>query len=618
MEFNPSYMKHFYNFFSQRNEKVNYLKSTLFGLAVMLGGGSFVSAQVSAYSFAQSSETYTSITGTVLAEATGNTSATNLDSNFYPVTLPFGFVFNGTSYTSLNVSTNGFITFGATAPATSTSSPISGTVAYDGAVSAWGRDLSTVFDINGTTGNISWETVGSAPNREIVIQWKNFRPAYSASTTAAYTFSFQIRLQETSNAIKMVYNSGAFLVGSTAIATTAQIGLRGSTNTDFNNRLNATTLEFINSTAGTANSSTQAANTTNAIPGMPPAGLTYTWSVPTCWMPSGVNVTGATTNLATVNWTAPSPAPANGYEVYYSTSNTVPTASTPATITGITGLSTPLSPLQPATNYFVWVRSVCSTSDKSNWTPLTNFATQCDALPGSYFEGFEGYTGVTNGNAGVLPVCWTNLGSNNGGHISNSTTITGSNTLYMWTSGTRIAYVALPAMSTLQSGTYKLKFDAKASVTANGILQVGYVDPSNNFVQLTTFSVTTTNTVYPFTFDIPALPAGVTQLALKNLGTPANSLSIDNISYEPRTLSTLETAKKDALKIYPNPFSDNISISDADKVKSVIVADVSGRIVKMIDNVSSSVNLSELKTGLYILNVQYKDGTRSSHKIIKK
>lgn len=188
----------------------------------------------------------------------------------------------------------------------------------------------------------------------------------------------------------------------------------------------------------------------------------------------------------------------------------------------------------------------------------------------------------------------------------------------MWTSGTRIAYVALPAMSTLQSGTYKLKFDAKASVTANGILQVGYVDPSNNFVQLTTFSVTTTNTVYPFTFDIPALPAGVTQLALKNLGTPANSLSIDNISYEPRTLSTLETAKKDALKIYPNPFSDNISISDVDKVKSVIVADVSGRIVKMIDNVSSSVNLSELKTGLYILNVQYKDGTKSSHKIIKK
>lgn len=188
----------------------------------------------------------------------------------------------------------------------------------------------------------------------------------------------------------------------------------------------------------------------------------------------------------------------------------------------------------------------------------------------------------------------------------------------MWTSGARIAYVALPAMSTLQSGNYRLKFDAKASVTAGGILQIGYLDTSNNFVELTTFSVATTTTVYPFSFDIPALPAGVTQLALKNPGTPANSLSLDNISYEPKTLGTSEVAKKDPLKIYPNPFSDLITISDIDKVKSISVVDVSGRMVKTMENISSEINLSELKTGLYILSVQYKDGTKSSHKIIKK
>lgn len=611
-------MKHFYQFFSQRRKNSNNLKNGLLGLTMLLGGGMF-SAQVSGYMFSQSSGTYTPITGNVLAGATGNTSATSLDSNVYPVDLPFGFVFNGVTYNSLNVSTNGYVTFGTIAPSTTTSTPISSTLGYAGAISAWGKDINSVFDVNGTTGNISWETIGVAPNREMVIQWKDFRASYNISTTSAYVFSFQIILQEGTNKIKTVYNNGAYLVGSTAVSSTAQIGLRGNSNSDFNNRLNASTLEFFNSTTGTANTSTQAFNSVNATPGMPPAGLTYTWTPPTCFAPSGVNITGTTTTSATVNWNASSTVPANGYDLYYSTSTTPPDSSTQPTMTGLMGLSVPLSQLQPSTNYSVWMRSACSATDKSNWSPRINFATQCDPLPGAYFEGFEGYQGTTNGTAGVLPACWNNLGTNTGGHISNSTTITGSNTLYLWTSGsTYVAYVALPAMSTLQSGNYRLKFDAKASVSANGILQIGYLDTSGNFAELTTFSVPTSGTVYPFSFDLPALPAGVSQLALKNPGTPANSLSIDNLSYELKTLATSEVAKKDPLKIYPNPFSDVIHISDIEKVKSISVVDVSGRMVRNVEKVSSELNLSELQMGVYILDVQYKDGTRASHKIIKK
>lgn len=707
-------MKHFYNL-SKCVKNWSYLKKAVFGIAFILGTCQSIDAQVNAYSFAQSTGSYTPISGTVLGAATDNTSTANLNSNVYPVTLPFNFVFNGTSYSSLNVSTNGFVTFGATAPLTTTTTPISSTTAYEGAISAFGRDISSFFNVNGITGSIAWETVGTAPNREIVIEWKNFRPNSSAVITTVYSFSFQIRLQETSNVIKTIYDAGTYLAGSTSISGTVQVGLRGATTADFNNRLNASTLEFINSTPGTASSSAQNMNTTNAIPGMPTAGLTYTWTPPSCWTPSGVNVTNITTNSATVNWTAPSIAPGSyevyystsntaptssttpslqnitgvttpisplqplttyyvwvrsscgtsdkstwtsvanfttqptcwtpsgvnvtnittnsatvnwtapttapaSYEVYYSTSNTAPTSSTVPSLQNITGLSTPIGPLQPSSVYYVWVRSSCGTSDKSTWTSVTNFATQCDAITGSYFEGFEAYTGVTNGNTGVLPVCWTNLGTANGGHIANSTssTITGTNTLYLWTSGTRIAYVALPPMTTLQSGNYRLKFDAKASVTAGGILQIGYLDTTNTFVELTTFSVATTATVYPFSFDIPVLPAGVTQLAIKNPGTPANSLSIDNLSYELKSLATSEIAEKNKLKIYPNPFGDVINISDVEKVKSAMVIDLSGRILKTIEKVSTSINLSDLKQGVYILNVKYQDNTTSSHKIIKK
>src|SRR5690606_19460807 len=124
--------------------------------------------------------------------ATGNTSALNLNSVVYPVTIPFNFNYNGAQYSSMNVSTNGFITFGATPPVTTTTVPISATVAYEGAVSAFGRDLSGVFDVNGISSTLSYETVGIAPNREMVVQWTNFRPVSSTSTTNVFTISFQI------------------------------------------------------------------------------------------------------------------------------------------------------------------------------------------------------------------------------------------------------------------------------------------------------------------------------------------------------------------------------------------------------------------------------------------
>ncbi|WP_144281444.1 fibronectin type III domain-containing protein [Chryseobacterium echinoideorum] len=356
-----------------------------------------------------------------------------------------------------------------------------------------------------------------------------------------------------------------------------------------------------------------------------PDGKSYYWddiyweAVPSCFAPSSVAVSGITQNDALVSWAAPATAPANGYEIYYSSSSTPPTSSTVPSLTGITGLSANIGPLQASTNYYVWVRSVCSSSDKSNWSAEVSFTTLCGAITGAYFEDFEGYPGVSNGSTGgVLPNCWTNLGTANGGHISNSTTISGNNTLYLWTSGARIAFVALPAMSTLQSGDYRLKFDAKASVTAGGILEIGYLDTANAFVILTTFSVSAVNTTFPFSFDIPVLPAGVTQLAIKNPGTPANSLSIDNVSYELKTLSTSETVVKNTIKVYPNPFTDIVNIDKPELVNSIQIIDLSGKLVRNNMKAESVLRLNDLSQGMYILILEMKDGSRQSIKIIKK
>jgi len=586
------------------------------GLLTLLLIGIYSSffGQSSAYSFTQSNGTFTPVTGTVLGTATGNTTTTNLNSAVFVAPIPFNFNYNGIVYTTLSVSSNGFITFGATPPATATTTPISGTVAYDGAVSAFGRDLSGVFDVNGVTSSISYETVGTAPNRELVIQWSNFRPASSTSTTNVYTTSFQIRLAETAHVISVVYGNSAYTVGSTAVSGTAQVGLRGLTNADFNNRLNATSVEFNNSAAGTANSSSQAFHSINAVPGMPAAGLTYSWTPPSCFAPVGLGTAAVTTSGAEIDWD-PSPVSGVTYDVYYNTTGTPPTLSTTPNITGLTATTASLGGLSPASMYYVWVRINCGGS-QSAWS-LVTFTTLCDILTGSYFENFDGYTGTTNGTAGILPNCWTNLGTTNGGHISSSTSPTGSNTLYLWTSGTRIAYVALPPMNTLQSGTYKLSFDAFASVTAGGILQVGYQDTTGNFVELTTFTVPTTNTVYPFTYNLPPLPTGVTQLVLRNPGTPANSLSIDNVAYQPQSLSTAEV-KQNNLKLYPNPFVDVLYISDVANVKMATVRDLSGRVVRTVDKLERGLSLGDLLPGMYLVTLQMKDGSTHSYKTIKK
>jgi len=95
---------------------------------------------------------------------------------------------------------------------------------------------------------------------------------------------------------------------------------------------------------------------------------------PTCFVPLVSPATNIAPTSATLNWSpplSPAPAPAGGYEYYYSTTNTPPTAATVGTI--IPGTSANISPLVSGTTYYWWVRSVCSASDKSQWVEGDSF-----------------------------------------------------------------------------------------------------------------------------------------------------------------------------------------------------------------------------------------------------
>jgi formylglycine-generating enzyme required for sulfatase activity len=255
---------------------------TFFALAAITA-----KAQVSSYSFTQSVGIYTPITGgTVLATGTAG-----YNNNIYTISaLPFAFNFNGVPYTSINVSSNGFITFGANAPDNSIIAPISSAATYSGAISAWGTAGSSMNNVNGRTSEISWKIVGPIGFRQIVIQWKDTRPNNSTSATNAPYINYQIRLREENNIIDIVYGPSGMAAGTANLIRTVQIGLRGSSNTDFKNRTNTTTTFFNFSSSGTENNAIQAYSSIAEVPGRPIEGLTYGFA------PFGVTYTAIASN----------------------------------------------------------------------------------------------------------------------------------------------------------------------------------------------------------------------------------------------------------------------------------------------------------------------------------
>lgn len=271
-----------------------------------IGGGGMPQTNLvsTAYNFSQATGTYTSITGgTLLGSGTGVD-----DNNYSAQSIGFTFNYDGVNYTQLGVNSNGFIWLGATAPATNTYTPISSTGASGSRIiSALGGDLQGL-----ASGELRIQTIGTAPNRECVIQWSNFRQ-YAATGD---NYNFQIRLREADGRIELHY--GSFTKNTTN--RTYQVGLRGTANTDFNNR--TTTTNWSASTAGTVNSATMSLTTTV----LPTSGLIYRFSPllpidarPTAaTLPSGQLVAGTGYDLTvSINNAGTNPISA-GYDISYS------------------------------------------------------------------------------------------------------------------------------------------------------------------------------------------------------------------------------------------------------------------------------------------------------------
>ena len=261
----------------------------------------FVLLQVYAISFAQPANSYvfTSSSGSYvpLTVETILWSGT-FDNEVTTIATP-SFKISDNEYTSITISSNGFITFGGTAPSATYYTPISGSTAYDAAVAGFGLRLN-----NAATGTpkVSYNTnVGG----DIVIQWQDVK---RQALTVAEQINFQIRLNTSTNEIKVVYGDCSTSYTSTSYA--VQVGLRGNNYNIYNNR--TTTTDWEASTAGTSRSATCRLNSTV----LPVSGLTYTWTPPSACIAPTVQATNLQLTPASTSQTNGSFTAATGADSY--------------------------------------------------------------------------------------------------------------------------------------------------------------------------------------------------------------------------------------------------------------------------------------------------------------
>ncbi len=225
-------------------------KSTIIALLLLVGVA--CNAQVTGYVFSQQNGTYSALTSeTVLWSGTFELQVATID-------IP-EFIFNEVPYTSMAVSSNGFISFGSTLPTTTNYTPISSTESYEGSISAFGQRLENAYS------GFPQVSYNLNDGGDIVVQWQDMK----RQPLTGDVVNFQIRLNPATKSIRIVYGSVTTTYSSTSYA--LQVGLRGNARTDYNNRY--TLADWSATTSGGNYSASCRFN--NLV--YPPSGLTFIW-----------------------------------------------------------------------------------------------------------------------------------------------------------------------------------------------------------------------------------------------------------------------------------------------------------------------------------------------------
>jgi hypothetical protein len=323
----------------------------------------------SLYSFSETTGTYTPIVGgTQLVTTTGGAITYDTDGSYFTIPSGSQFQFNNTTITSVNMTADGalFLNPGTTTTGNSVTGPLSSTGTAVGVIAGMGMDLRSTA-IASQVYERRWEDVGT----EVVFQWQNAARYLQSSSER---FSFQIRVNKSNGQISVVYGNMTTITTSTTYQ--PMVGLRGSTNTDYNNRRLTTSIPDATPNWGAPNGTT--AGTSNAhnvrfrSGCVPSTGLIFIWTVQSCIGPTLPTISYTSSSTANLSWTAPSPTPSNGYNWELRSSGAGGSGSTGLASSGIVGTTTTTaSSLTQQTSYILYVQSNCG-GTTSSWVASTS------------------------------------------------------------------------------------------------------------------------------------------------------------------------------------------------------------------------------------------------------
>lgn len=472
--------------------------------------------------FNSSIGTYTEITGgTVMGTAVeGSVGAASLDDVLYVLptgTIPWLFEFDGAQYSGLAVSSNGQVILGGSTYLGHI--PLSSTVVAAGCIALVARDLQGLVTA-GTLGEMRYQVVGNAPMREFVVQWKNFKKYGSANNNESY--NFQLRLQESTNRIRIIY--GNMTVNTTS--STVQVGLRGSTNAHFMGR--TTTTNWQQSTAATVNTATMTLVSTVA----PPLGLQYDFELAAPSTPPNpaiaITPLDGTQNVSiqqNLVWESGG-GQTLGYKISFGTDNP------PTNIENATNLGNVLS-YQPAqllafdTEYFWKVVPFNEAGDTQNVT-IWSFRTKADPTINQipYYQNFN--------TTGALPPDWDAF-------VQGNATISGSGgfvTMNVTDQGNPgVAILSSPPLAeSIALNNLRVRF----SLQEGGFLKVGMIaDPyaidSFEHIQTVANPTGATWNEYIVHFDNYSGTSRYIAFMMDDFGI----LKVDNVYIEARPLNDL-------------------------------------------------------------------------------
>ncbi len=146
------------------------------------------------------------------------------------IALPFDFTLYNTNSTNVNVARNGQITVGSTtldASGTSVALPASAGGVPKPVFFAFWDNLAVARRAE----KICYQTIGSAPNRQFVIEWRGLNFANAPGNSPASSLDFEAFLYEGTGEIDTVYNSmvGGATSGGRETGTQATVGMQDET-----------------------------------------------------------------------------------------------------------------------------------------------------------------------------------------------------------------------------------------------------------------------------------------------------------------------------------------------------------------------------------------------------